>query len=379
MLYSTLEELTYEELEQYTYEQLESAPLNIGSSEQKKVYMVEIFKPNFDYRSSTQVSDIDIEIDYLSITKNKIQMVEIEAVAGDYIRISTTENEIDGIITGVSTKKNKTTITYKSFMDIFDIEIKVDITELATKTLEGFISDLIVANYITNSDTLQNILGLSVSILSGTGGATLDITSNITNLYKNIVYPALLQYNIVIDFAISTQQKKILCSITKNIEANKVIECDLPNILSKNIDLGVTKESYNKVIVINEDNISQQEVYFLHPDNSISATDSNRITPVIFQTVFTSISGTKTFSEVAYEKAVTILKPIEYNNLIEIEITNNDTLVNPLMLGIGQTVTIISAGMSYNSILTGKKIGKTTTLIFGAVRKELTKKLKRRL
>jgi len=303
----------------------------------------------------------------------------VEAVTGDYIRISTSEDEIDGIITGVETKKNKTTITYKSFMDIFDVEIKVDVTELVTKTLEGFISDLITANYITNSDTLQNILGLSVSVLSGTSGTTLDITSNITNLYKNIVYSALLQYNIVIDFAISTQQKKILCSIMKNIDVNKVIECDLPNILSKNIDLGVTKESYNKVIVINEDNISQQEIYFLHPDNSISTTDSNRITPVIFETVFTSITGTKTFLEVAYEKAVTILKPIEYNNLIEIEITNNDTLINPLLLGIGQTVTIINADTSYNSILTAKKIGKTTTLIFGAVRKELTKKLKRRL
>jgi len=101
MLYSTLEELTYEELEQYTYEQLESIPFSTDlSSEQKKVYMVEIFKPNFDYRSSTQVSDIEIEIDYLSITKNKIQMVEIEAVTGDYIRISTSEDEIDGVLKG---------------------------------------------------------------------------------------------------------------------------------------------------------------------------------------------------------------------------------------------------------------------------------------
>ena len=158
--------------------------------------------------------------------------------------------------------------------------------------------------------------------------------------------------------------------------SNLTIEADLPNILDKKIMLGVSKESYNKLIAVNSADESEAEIYYLHSDNSISTTDEDRVTPINFLTVYVSASGEKTFSDMAYEKAVSVLTQNEYNNLIELEMTNMDSLINPTSLKIGQATTIISNGISYQSVLTGRVIGKTTTLIFGAIRRELTKKIK---
>ena len=79
----------------------------------------------------------------------------------------------------------------------------------------------------------------------------------------------------------------------------------------------------------------------------------------------------------ADSEAAEVFGSIEYNNLIELEMLNDDSLVNPYNLEVGQVVNVISDGASYNSILTGRKIGQTTTLIFGTVRLDLTKRLKR--
>ena len=66
-----------------------------------------------------------------------------------------------------------------------------------------------------------------------------------------------------------------------------------------------------------------------------------------------------------------------YSNLIELTMMNGDVLVHPEQLDFGQEVKIISKGISYTSILTGREIGKNTKLIFGTVRLDLTKILRR--
>ena len=58
---------------------------------------------------------------------------------------------------------------------------------------------------------------------------------------------------------------------------------------------------------------------------------------------------------------------------------NGDTLVRPESLEFGQTVRIISDGVSYTSILTGREKGAFTKLIFGTVRLDLTKILRRNI
>ena len=93
-------------------------------------------------------------------------------------------------------------------MDIFDVDILIDTTELATVAMESFIASRIAENFISNADLLQNIYGLSVSVLTGTADTSLYVEENIVNFYKDIVYSAFLQYNIVIDLILAQAKKR---------------------------------------------------------------------------------------------------------------------------------------------------------------------------
>jgi len=69
-----------------------------------------------------------------------------------------------------------------------------------------------------------------------------------------------------------------------------------------------------------------------------------------------------------------VFKNSRYQNLIELTVKADDTMINPLSMNIGQVVEIIHDGVTYNSILTGKEIkGGLVKLIFGTIRLELTK------
>ena len=68
---------------------------------------------------------------------------------------------------------------------------------------------------------------------------------------------------------------------------------------------------------------------------------------------------------------------LSYSNLIELTMMNGDALVKPEELEFGQVADIISDGQSYRSILTGRERGRNTKLVFGTVRLDLTKILRR--
>jgi len=267
-------------------------------------------------------------------------------------------------------------VTYENFLSIFDTDIYCDSTLLDTQTLESFIAELIRVNYIDNTDDLQNIEGLSVEVLTGTHGA-LDIEKNVCNLLDEVLIPAFSTYQIVVVPAWDVQKKKITLRIEQRQTSKRTIEADLPNVLHKNIVIRKTKEKLNKLIVFNEEDHSEEVVVYRSTSGEISTEDKDRIVPVVFSTIQAKSSGKKSFEEVALEKAKNKLKKAEYENLIELEIMRNDGLVKPTELKIGQLVDIISGGVSYASILTGREIGETEVLIFGTVRLDLTKTIRR--
>lgn len=346
---------------------------------QKEIYTIEIFTKDFIYKSSMQISDINYEIDYLDVVKSKVKIPLINVEASDYIRIESKNVSISGIVVDTEEKNTYIIITYRDFMSILDVNVLADASQLTTKSMETFIGDLITSNYIANADTSQNILGLSVVKNTSTTGTVLVFKSNIVNFYKDIVYSAFIQYNIVVRFALDFQNKNVVCTIEKNTDSVLIIEADLPNIIEKNIELGIKEESINKLIIINEDLQTEQVAYFLHDDDTISTVDEERIEPVVFNTVFVTVSDSSTFAETALAKAITTLTATKYNNLIELTVINDDELTSAKTMKIGQNVQIYNGNNIYNTVLTGKEVKKTTTLIFGAVRNELTKKLKRRM
>ncbi|MBP3784605.1 MAG: hypothetical protein J6I68_15270 [Butyrivibrio sp.] len=84
------------------------------------------------------------------------------------------------------------------------------------------------------------------------------------------------------------------------------------------------------------------------------------------------------FTEKAYDKALSTFSKNKYDNLIELEVAIDDSLLTPATLRIGQIVNVIYEGNSYNTILTGREVDDTITLIFGTIRLEFTKYLKGR-
>lgn len=379
MLFKNLINLTFEQLQKYKFSELEFIDTFQIVPTKNKVYNIEFFTNQYEFLSAVQLSNIEFEQDYLGIVKNKISAPNIVSSQGGYIKITSDDFEKIGIITQSETEKNVTTVSYKDFIDITNIEINIDKAQLSTKTIEQFIADYITNNYVSNSDALQNIDGLEVVCETYTSGNNFEITENVENFYQKIIYDAFLKYGIVVSFEMNVKQEKIICRIRKNLQPQIVIESHLPNIIKKTIEIGTKKESLNKLIVLNEDDLSESKAYFLHTDMSVSDVDEDRISPVVFKTETVKVTSPDTFASASLEKAIEVLKPLEYNNLIELEVANFDALINPYAMQIGQKVSIIDNENTYESILTGKKIGKTTTLIFGTIRKELTKKLKRRL
>ena len=346
------------------------------------LYNIEIFRHDFSYRSSTQIQDISYEFDYLSLSKNKIKLQNVSAERGDYIRITKGLRKICGVIKGVS-ESDTTCIEYMNILSIFDVNVHADIIGFlndSTVCIEKWLADTIQDVFVRNDDVLQNIHGMEVRTFTETSGKKkLQYDSNIFNLHELIIN-VLIQHSIVVDIDVDVQKKKILVEIGKRKGKEKHIEADLPNILDKEIAIEEGEEAINKILVINEDNQNEQVSYYLLQDGTVSsvAEDTNRISPVIFDTTFISISDDEIFYEKAYDEAVSSLKPEEYDNYISITINNEDKLVKPDEWLIGHKAIIIHKGNVYCSILTGIEIKKRTTLMFGAVRKDLTKKLKRR-
>lgn len=342
-----------------------------------KRYNVEVFD-RFEYRSSVQLEKVEFKEDYLSPEKNKVKTGQKQFCAekDDYIHIIGPDMETLGIVTQVQVTKEETQVTYEQFVTQFDLDIYCNPEELETVTIENFMAKLIRQYFVENEDELQNIEGMEVQVMSGTAG-TLQIEGNIVNLLSDIIIPAFESYQIVVNPVWDIPRKRITLNIERCSSEGLVIEADLPNILDKNIVLRKTRNDLNKIVVINEENAEESVTVYRTSENQITTDTANRIEPVKVAYMLAKASGNKSFSEAAYEKAENKLKKAAYENLIELEIKCQDALVRPDELVIGQSVQIISDGISHYSILTGRQIKDTETLIFGTIRLDLTKVIRR--
>ena len=344
-------------------------------------YNVEIFRPDFEYRSSAQGDVIEHEFDYMDITKAKVEIPggNIVADKGDWIHLSRKNFAADGIISDVKVKKDSVVVEYKPFQKIFDVNTYVDISDLEQNSLEDWLAKIISRLYISNPDQLQNISGLEISVVSEHKGAALEgYDTGLNNLY-DIMLSAFTAYGVVCDFELSVWNKKLELIIGSKDMAVITIEADLGNVLAKNITLKEDDSNTNKLVIYNEEDYTQKVIYYLTSADEVTTEDIDRITPVVCKEITAKTTSSATFEEVAQKKAEKTLTPSEYDNLIEITLMEDDLLVKPTQLQIGQKTEVISAGVSYKTIMTGIQYDEgKVTLIFGAIRLELTKILKRR-
>lgn len=355
-----------------------------------KPYNVEIFTPDFEMVGHTNINELSYKEDYLSNDENSITVFAIQGVEKqDYIRISRGKEEYAGVITeiayGTDKSKDMQTISYKPLMELFHTDMLFDVNAQGTGTFEQFIADAITGLYITNEDEKQNIAGLSVSAMTATTDWYLHITPsdkgghyNIVNLMDSVIIPALQKYNILLTVKLDVQDKKLLVTIGKVGGGEVTIESDLPNILKKNVVFKQVSAGVNKLIIYDTtDDYATKTVYYLHSDLGYDTKDTDRILPVVCDMKAVSSSEEAGFASLAQTEASNVFSQAAFSNLIELIMMNEDELVKPDEMPFGQIVNVISDGNSYQSILTGRERGKNTKLIFGTVRLELTKILRR--
>ena len=356
-----------------------------------QAFNVEIFQRNFTLRSHTVVEDVQYSEDYLSPDDNELTLLTVDAQKGDYIRITNGNDEYFGIINTVSSKEEGLVkIGYKAFLSLFDTDCMFDTTlQGGTASLEQTLANIITSMFISNSDTSMNVPGLSVTTTSSTTGWGFNLKSDkenmhhcIINMLNVLIIRAMEKYRVRIKVVPDVQNKTITLRIGRNTADAVTVEADLPNVISKNVVIKETNNDVNKLVVYNTENYTTVRVYYLHPDGTYNTTNSNRIIPVVQEIRGTAPERngdtiTKTFAQMADSEAAEVFGSIEYNNLIELEMLNDDSLIKPYSMEVGQVVNVISDGVSYSSILTGRKIEQTTTLTFGTVRLDLTKILRR--
>lgn len=352
-------------------------------------YNVEIFTQDFELVGNTNVNEVIYKEDYLSSDNNNITILALPGVKKhQYIRISRGNEEYAGIVTEVScgTDKSKKLhcISYKPLMELLNTDVLFDVSLQGQGTMEQFICDRITEMFINNTDEEQNIKGLSVAAVTSTENWNLHITPsdkgghyNIVNLVDSIIIPALEKYSIFVNTKLDIQNRKVQIIVGKAAAGVITIESDLPNIVIKNITIRRVSADVNKLILYDAQNYENSRTYYLHSDLSYDTVNHDRITPVVCEMQAVSCDEGSSFESMAISAAHDKFANLSYANLIELTMMNGDNLVKPEALEFGQVVDIISDGVKYRSILTGKERGRNTKLVFGTVRLDLTKILRR--
>lgn len=351
-------------------------------------FNVEIFDRDFNLIQHYNVGAIDYKYDYLSIMENSVLIAYDPNVSkGDYIRIKNNTDSYFGYISAIAVNEAEqgfSEIKFKPFIALFDEAILFDTTlQGSATTLEQMIANYITAYWINNADSDQNIYGLEVQTISSTSGWGFHITSDqkglnkaIINFMTSIIKRSLTKYQVGIYAEPDFSNKKIVLSIGKKALGTFYIEADLPNVIQKSIVVNESTQDVNKLIIYDQADLVANIIYYKHPDGSYDTNNSDRITPVIYGITSVAVAEGETFANVAKDAADKQFDVDSYSNLIELTVQNDDKLVMPDTLTVGQLVSVTSNGTAYASILTGVERSDVTKLTFGTIRLDLTKIIK---
>lgn len=383
-----------------------------------KPYNIEIFNRQFELLAHTNVDDIQIDYDYLSPNESELtvrmagfydtfaaeavipdggmlrslSVPELEGLmdevgVGAYIRMQRDETDIFGVITSITTAEDPllTKLGIQSFpAAIFNTDILFDTNTQGSTALETVLANYITSGWISNSDTIQNIPGLTVTTTSTTSSWGMNIKSDtegmhhsVINFYEVLIRRALDEYEIAIHTDVDFEAGSIVLSIGK-VTGSKTIEADLPNVFERSFLINESSKNTNKLVVYDTANYSTVITYYKHTDGTYNTTNNDRIYPVVCEIGTASADGDNTFAQNAAAVAASVFGEVVYNNLIEITCHYNDELIGPKELEIGSVVSVIHEGVSYSSIMTGYKLtNNVITLIFGSIRADLTKLIRR--
>lgn len=357
-------------------------------------FSVNVFDRSLTYVTNEQTTVNSIDDDYISPRANAITIpnVKEEILAGYFIQLKNDKNNFFGLITDVSPGEYMTTIQFSSFITIFSETILFWVPQQGTEaghtaTLEERLRANISTYYITNADTLMRLpitidIDPDITQLSRWTVGIIRIREELDyatpNLYSDFIVPALKMYGVSIKVNPDFNTKKINLVITKSTKTLD-IKGDQDDVTVRTLKFNDRPLGINKLTVVNGFNTANTITYYIHPDRTFDTTNSNRITPVSFETriVFPRENTTTEFQLSALDEAYNVFSGSAWDNYIELEVAPDNKNINPMDLEIGQQITLWYKGGKYTSILTGKVIeDRNIVLLFGSERIQYSKQNK---
>lgn len=373
-------------------------------------YNVDFFDRSLNNVYHDYVAGLDVTEDYISIQNNTINICDNEVVNnGQFINITGDDGfTYFGIVTNTKSDEGIMTVSYKSFLSVFDENIVFDtalqkqsstdtdgVTKINPKTLENTLKDIIDDTYVTVSDTVQR-LPISVSVATNTKKWGFNLATDTTGmhycivgLYSVLIVNAMKKYGVAVLAEPDFIDKVIYLTIkAENGNATAInIDGDLNNVKVTTLKLNDRPNGTNKLSVYNVNNYTDVLDFYVYTDRSwgvtMSPSDKTRITPVVRDvksaTPDSSIENeTDAFVYAALDVAYGVLSGLTWDNLIELDVSPNDPSIKPMSLNFGQKIHLWYKGGKYTSILTGRHFtSNSMKLIFGSERISFTKKYKK--
>lgn len=370
-----------------------------------QVFNVEIFDRNFNFIHNYTVENIVYKFDYLTPVENEVTISNNSALAiGQYIVLTSVDTRFEGVISSLQIiNENYIRVGYYPLNSLFNMDIFIDNRlqqggeNQGTKSIESIIYDnlnnlfingysIAVPYYWTSGqDDLQKIPGLTLTKTTDTMLWMIGLTdaeyggafggNNVQlNIYNDLIPAALKGCSVGVITRLDVEAKKVYCTIGVLNSTTQKIEADLPQILTKNIVENDTSLMCNKYVFCwpSETGLAPT-VYYRHSDGTWNTTNTDRITPVIttIETAYSDMYEGDSIPVRLFKK----YGALKYVNLIELT-----TINNVYDLEFGDIAQIICGNSQYESMLTGYEINANTIkYIFGMIRLDLTKILKRRL
>ena len=268
-----------------------------------KPYNVEIFDRQFNLKYSTLIGENEFtyKFDLISPVKNNIYLPldfkpekissEVNVPIGWYIRICRDDEEYQGVISGTEYEETRCKVEYKQLITIFDTNEVV--SRDFSGSIENYIKARITANFISNTDTYQNLYGLNSNCFSTIETSTTGVldyqktdNENVNiNILSDLILNAALIYNIItlvrIDFESAGSGRYFKIDIKKRGNNTRLgnIETSIGNSIDINASISDTKDKVNRADIL-DTYLSTTYRYYLHPDRTYNTTNSNRIVPV---------------------------------------------------------------------------------------------------
>lgn len=343
-------------------------------------YRIEIFNKDFQLISHASVDsdDVDIRDDYVTLDMSEMTVPEQIIVERKNYAVLRNGTDIvyQGVVSDYEYKDGTTEIKCLPLLSFMDVQVYLKRSTLRTTAIETILKQKLEAVY-ANTDTLQQLTGLTITTSGSTVNTSFSGNDDLVNLY-DIAQEALRKYSILCKWGLDISNKKVTCSIEHISNATQIyIDLTVPDVIEHTIHIQAISNSYNKIKYFNQDNTSQSIVYYIHPDGTVNTSNSDRITPVIYCERLAQaqdLDGVQmTWQEVALGNAMSTMVNSSYDNEITVTYMADSKLIK--RGDVGQVYKLIDQnGVIYTSILTGYEADSsdTVTLLFGMIRTSLT-------